>query len=728
MYLCQKPKFCYMESFKCTIESIIFHSEDQGFSILSTSVEGSKALRTILINMPEVNVGITLFVEGEWVTNSRYGKQFKVEKWDEILPTTINGIEKYLCSGLIKGLGPVTAREMVRLFGESAIDIIESHSEDILRVPRMSRSRAEMIWASYDRQKGIREVMTFLKQYGITTGLGVKIYKEYGDDAIRILQENPYKLVYDIDGIGFQTADIIAKRLGFPEDHPLRLSSAAVYVLGVHCDDGDTYISMNGLVGKTVGLLNVSSDLVTNAIENLIQEGDLIEENANIFLPQLYHAEKNIAETLFYKAKRYMPYSIEENIVNIEKLEMTTNIEYDEIQSDAIRKAVCSNVMVITGGPGTGKTTITHGIVTALHQMGMGILLAAPTGKAADRMSEATGMEAKTIHRLLGARPGGTYSFNEENKLRGDVLIVDEVSMVNVYLMNSLLKAVPDNMRVILVGDVDQLPCIGPGNVLKDLIDSQVIPVIRLTKIYRQAQNSRIITNAHAINRGEQPIYSNDKDSDFFFVKEADETNISNTIVDLVCNRLPKAYNFTPSQIQVLTPMKKNEAGTFKLNKVLQEAINPVGDSIQHGDTTFRVGDKVIQTKNNYEKNIFNGDTGFISSVNTADKSLTVDYGDANVFYERADLDELLLAYALTIHKSQGSEYPIIVMPVTNQHYFMLSKNLLYTGITRAKQICVLVGSKDALAYGIRNIRITKRNTMLKERLINLDEGISYEN
>ena len=717
-----------MDSFKCTIESIIFHSEDQGFSILNVSVEGSKANRTILINMPEVNIGVTLFVEGEWVTNSRYGKQFKVEKWDELVPTTIHGIEKYLCSGLIKGIGPATAKQFVNIFGERAIDVIESHSEEIFQVPRLGRSRAEMIWASYDRQKGIRTVMQFLKKYDITTGIGVKIYKQYGDDSIRILQENPYQLVYDIDGIGFLTADQIAKRLGFPEDHPLRLSSAAIYTLDTHCDDGDTYIGMNALIGKTVGLLGVSSELVSNAIANLIEEGDLIEENSNIFLPKLYYAEKNVAEALYNKAKREMPYSIEESIVDIEQLQMHTNMEYDDVQSDAIRKAACANVMVITGGPGTGKTTITHGIVTALRQMGMGILLAAPTGKAADRMSEATGMQARTIHRLLGAKPGGTYDFNENNKLHGDVLIVDELSMVNIYLMNSLLKAVPDNMRVILVGDVDQLPPIGPGNVLKDLIDSQVIPVIRLTKIYRQAQNSRIITNAHAINRGELPIYSNDKDSDFFFMKVGDETTISDTIVDLVCNRLPKVYNYTPSQIQVLTPMKKNEAGTWNLNKALQAAINPVGESIQHGDTVFRVGDKVIQTKNNYEKEIFNGDTGYISSVNTEDKTLTVDYGDAEVFYERADLDELLLAYALTVHKSQGSEYPIVVMPVTNQHYFMLSKNLLYTGITRAKQICVLVGSKEALAYGVKNIRITKRNTMLKDRLIELDEGITYEN
>ena len=716
-----------MDSFKCTIESIIYHSEDQGFSILSVSTESSKSNKTILINMPEVNVGVSLFVEGEWVTNNRYGRQFKVEKWDELMPTTIHGIEKYLCSGLIKGIGPATAREIVKLFGESSLDIIESHSEDLLRVPRLGRSRAEMIWASYDRQKGIRDVMSFLKKYDITTGIGVKIYKEYGDESIRILQENPYQLVYDIDGIGFLTADQIAKRLGFPEDHPLRLSSAAIYTLDTYCDDGDTYITMNALIGKTVGLLSVSSDLVSNAIANLIEEGDLIEENANIYLPKLYHAEKNIAKTLFEKSRTLMPYSLDESVVDIERLQQETGIEYDEIQSDAIKKAVTSNVMVITGGPGTGKTTITHGIVTALHQLGMTILLAAPTGKAADRMSEATGMEAKTIHRLLGARPGGVYTYNEENKLRGGVLIVDEVSMVNVYLMNSLLKAVPDSMKVILVGDVDQLPCIGPGNVLKDLIESQVVPVIRLTKIYRQAQNSRIITNAHAINRGELPIYSNDKDSDFFFVKEPDETNIANTIVELVCNRLPKAFNYTPSQIQVLTPMKKNEAGTFRLNKALQEAINPVGESIQHGDTIFRVGDKVIQTKNNYEKDIFNGDTGYISSVDTQEKTLTVDFGDTDVFYEKADLDELLLAYALTIHKSQGSEYPIIVMPVTNQHYFMLSKNLLYTGITRAKNICVLVGSKDALAYGVKNVRVTKRNTMLKDRLIDLEEGRYYE-
>ena len=712
-----------MESFECIIDSIVYHSEDQGFAILRVSYGKPVVKTTILINMPEVNIGVTILVEGEWVNNQKYGRQFKVEKWEEVLPTTEKGIERYLSSGLIKGIGVATAREIVKKFGESSLDIIDKHSEELLTIKGMGRKRAEMIWASWDRQRGIREVMVFLKTYNIGTGIGVKIYKEYGDDSIEQLKTNPYKLIYDVDGIGFVTADEIARKLGFAADDPLRISSAIIYVLDTFCDDGgDTYLDVKMLIGKTVNLLQLNPELIENAIYNMIEEGDLIEEGSNVFLPKLHTCELNIAEALYYKATQESPYYIDEGIVNIEKLEMTTGIKYEEEQKEGIKKAVTSNVIVITGGPGTGKTTLTHGIVNALHSLGMSILLCAPTGKAADRLSEATGMEAMTIHRLLKAHPGGTYEYNEDNPLRGDVLVVDEISMVNVYLMNSLLKAVPDHMRLVLIGDVDQLPCIGPGNVLRDVIDSGVIPVIRLTKIFRQAQGSMIITNAHAINRGEMPIFKNTKDSDFFFIKLDDENDIPNTIVDLVCNRLPKTYNVQPKEIQVLTPMKKNIVGTISLNKLLQEKINPEGVEIVRGETIFRVGDKVIQIKNNYDKGVFNGDTGYINNVDPIDKTLTVDYGDQMVFYDQTDMEELMHAYALTIHKSQGSEYPIIVMPVANAHYFMLSKNLLYTGITRARNICVLVGSKEALAYGIKNVKVAKRNTMLKERLLELAE------
>ena len=710
-----------MENFECIIESVIYHSEDQGFAILSVSYGKPSKRTTILINMPEVNLGVTLSVEGEWVNNKKYGLQFKVEKWEEVLPTTERGIEKYLSSGLIKGIGIATARDIVKRFGVSALDIIDSHSEELLTLKGMGRKRAEMIWASWDKQRGIREVMVFLKTYNIGTGIGVKIYKQYGDNSIEQLKTNPYKLIYDVDGIGFLTADEIAKKLGFAPTDPLRISSAVEYVLDTYCDEGgDTYLEEKLLVGKTVTLLQLEPELIHNAIYNMIDEGDLIEEGSNVFLPKLYHCEINIAKILYDKVSQDSPYVLDESVVNIEKLEMFTGIKYEEEQEEAIRKAVTSNVIVITGGPGTGKTTLTHGVVTALHALGMSILLAAPTGKAADRLEEATGMEAKTIHRLLGAHPGGLYDYNENKPLIGDVLVVDEVSMVNVYLMNSLLKAVPPHMRVVLIGDVDQLPCIGPGNVLRDVIESGVIPVIRLTKIFRQAQDSMIITNAHAINRGEEPRFKNTKDSDFFFIRTDDETTISDTIIDLVCNRLPKTYDVAPKEIQVLTPMKKNSVGTISLNKELQAKINPVGDEITRGDVIFRNGDKVIQTKNNYDKGVFNGDTGFINSVDPNEKTLTVDFGDQVIFYDQTDMEELMHAYALTIHKSQGSEYPIVVMPVANAHYFMLSKNLLYTGITRAKKICVLVGSKDALFYGIKNIRVAKRNTMLKDRLIEL--------
>lgn len=709
-----------MEVFDCTIESVIYHSEEQGFSILHVSREKPQENAIILINMVEVNVGMTIRVEGEWVTNKRYGKQFKVSSWEEIKPTDTYGIEKYLSSGFIKGIGPVLARTIVEAFGVATLDVIESHSEELLKIPKVGPKKAEQIWASYDRHKGIRDIMIFLKAHDISDGYATKIYAEYGEDSIEILSNNPYQLIYDVDGIGFLIADSIARKLGFGLDHPLRIKSGIIYTMQVHCDEGDTCVTLNSLLNKAATLLQINGALITDSVKTLIEDEELIEEDDLLFLPTLYHSEINIARTLYIKAITPSPLQFDESFVNIEQTEMFSNVKYDEDQKNAIRKAVINNVTIITGGPGTGKTTITHGIVNAFHGMGMKILMAAPTGKAADRLSEATGFEAKTIHRLLGAKPGGSYDFNEDNKLKGDILIVDEVSMVNTYLMNSLLKAVPDNMKVILIGDMDQLPCIGPGNILKDLIESNVLPTIKLTKIFRQAENSRIITNAHAINRGEYPIINNSKDSDFFFLREDNEENLQDYITDLVCNRLPKTYGVEPKEIQVLTPMKKYKAGTVELNKRLQQAINPSGDEIARGDIVFRVGDKVIQTKNNYEKNIFNGDTGIICGVNVEDKTLEVDFGDEIVFYDSTDMEELLHAYALTIHKSQGSEYPIVVMPVTQSHYHMLSKNLLYTGITRARKICILIGSKQALLFGIKNIRIAKRNTTLKQRLQNL--------
>ncbi len=710
-----------MDNFVCTIDSVIYHSEDQGFAILSASMEKPSGKVTLLIDIPEVNLGTTIDVEGEWVTSKKYGRQFKVNKWEEVLPTTKKGIERYLCSDLIKGIGPVTARLIVERFGESALDVIDSHSKELLSIRGMSQKRAEMVWTSWDKQKDLRDIMVFLKKYNITTGIGVKIYKTYENKTIEQLQTNPYQLIYDVDGIGFILADEIAGKLGFSKTDPLRISSALYYTLSTYCDDqGDTYLPRNILTSKTCNLIQLSKELVEERIQGMIEEGDLIEDNGRIILPKIYHCERNIAEDLYYRATTPTNFLFDENYVDVERLQMYTNIEYEKEQEDAIRKAVASPVIVITGGPGTGKTTITHGIVTALHNLGMSILLAAPTGKAADRLSEATGMEAKTIHRLLGAKPGGTYTHNEDNPLSGDVLVVDEMSMVNVYLMNSLLKAVPPHMRLVLIGDVDQLPCIGPGNILSDLIASGKIPVIRLTKIFRQSENSQIILNAHAINRGEMPYTPNTEDSDFFFMREKDDEKLNDDIVGLVCDRLPKKYDIDPKEIQVLTPMKKNNAGSIQLNKMLQERINPIGPEIKHGDTIFRLGDKVIQTKNNYEKDIFNGDTGIINSVNMEDKTLTVDFGDSVIFYDQTDLDELMLSYALTIHKSQGSEYPFVVIPLTCSHYYMLSKNLIYTGVTRAKKFCILVGQKEAFNLAFSNNKNGVRNTLLKERIVKL--------
>ena len=701
---------------RCVVERITYQNPENGYSVLKVKVKGYSDLVTLVGNLLEVPVGSVLLCRGEWKVDKRYGSQFVAATWEETMPATVYGIEKYLGSGLVKGIGPRFARAIVQRFGTETIDIIETDIERLYEVPNIGRKRVAKIRESWEKQKDIKNVMLFLQGYGVSTAYAAKIYREYGKESIEKVRENPYRLADDIWGIGFKTADGIAAKMGYEKEDPRRCRSGILYTLGQLSDEGHVYAGEEQLV-KTAGqLLEAGETAIRDTLAGMLQAEDLILDKDAIYLPPFYHAECGTSRRLRDLAES-TGRSLFDGLFDPSSLTAETGIEYDEVQLAAIRQAVTSKVMVLTGGPGTGKTTTTQGIIAALKKAGLRVLLAAPTGRAAKRMSEATGMEAKTIHRLLEYNPQDGYKRNDENPLEGDALIVDECSMIDILLMNNLLKAVPVGMRLVLVGDIDQLPSVGAGNVLRDVIDSQRIPVVRLVRIFRQAQKSRIVMSAHAINRGKFPDTSNGRDTDFFFMKEEDPERAAESIVRLVKERLPRAYRESPDRIQVLTPMQRGVVGAANLNLLLQQALNPSGPSLSRGGYTYRQGDRVMQQRNNYDKDVFNGDLGYIREVDTEERTLKVDFDGKWVEYDVTELDELTLAYATTIHKAQGSEYPIVVMPVLMTHFVMLQRNLIYTGITRAKKICVLLGAAKALAYAVRNVSVLKRNTRLKERL-----------
>lgn len=704
-----------MIKLRCVVEHITYQNSENGYSIMRVNVKGYSDLVTIVGSLLDVPVGSVLLCDGDWKVDKKYGSQFVVEGWEEVMPATIYGIEKYLGSGLVKGIGPKYAKLIVGKFGLETIDVIENDIERLYEVAGIGKKRVEKIKESWEKQKEIKNVMLFLQSYGVSTAYAAKIYRQYGKDSIDKVKGNPYTLADDIWGIGFKTADGIAAKMGYEKNDLRRCRSGILYTLNQLSNEGHVYAEEEQLVKAAITLLEAEEESIRQAMAGMIQKDDLKTEEDAIYLPPFYHSECGTAKRLLTllgandNGKR--------PTFNLKAIEKETGIEYDDVQIEAIRQAVDSKVMVLTGGPGTGKTTTTQGIIAALKTAGLQILLAAPTGRAAKRMSEATGMEAKTIHRLLEFNPMDGYKRNDENPLEGDALIVDECSMVDIILMNSLMKAIPLGMRIVFVGDIDQLPSVGAGNVLRDIIDSQKIPVIRLTRIFRQAQSSRIVMSAHAINRGAFPDLSNGKDTDFFFIKNDDTEQVAANIVQLVKNRLPKAYSTPTSKIQVLTPMQRGVVGAANLNIALQEAINPSKIALNRGGYSFRKGDRVMQIRNNYDKHVFNGDLGYIQEVDLEERTLIVDFEGTFVEYEVSELDELTLAYATTIHKSQGSEYPIVVMPVLMNHYVMLQRNLIYTGITRAKKICILIGSTKALAYAVHNMTVLKRNTKLKERL-----------
>lgn len=707
-----------MIKLRCVIEHITYQNQENGWSVMKVKVKGYDNLVTMTGSLLDVPAGSVLLVDGDWRVDPKYGQQFVAQSWTEVMPATLYGIEKYLGSGLVKGIGPAYAKAIVSRFGLETIDVIENDIERLLEVPRLGKKRMEKIRDSWEKQKDIKEVMVFLQGHGVSTAFAAKIYRKYEKESIAKVKENPYQLADDIWGIGFKTADSIASKMGYGKNDPRRCRSGILYTLNELAEEGHVYAEPEQLVEAATKLLEAEETPVRQALASMMEAKDVIADNDVIYLPPFYHAENGSAkrlQSLLSKTSLFNSDIAAEPVA--EYGTKSGGIVYDEVQQEAIQKALDSKVMVLTGGPGTGKTTTTQGIIAAFKARHMSILLAAPTGRAAKRMTEATGMEAKTIHRLLEYNPMDGYKRNDENPLEGDALIVDECSMIDILLFYNLMKAIPSNMRLILVGDIDQLPSVGAGNVLRDIIDSQQIPVVRLTRIFRQAQSSRIVMNAHAINAGQFPNIRNGLDTDFFFINQEDADEMVKLIIGLVRDRLPKKYGYPPKEIQVLTPMQRGTVGAGNLNIELQNALNPAGPSLARGGYTFRQGDKVMQIRNNYDKNVFNGDIGYITAVDTNERTLTVTFDSRLVEYDITELDEIVLAYAVTIHKSQGSEFPVVVMPVTMKHFVMLQRNLIYTGITRAKKICVLVGTTKALAYAIKQNTVSKRNTKLKERL-----------
>lgn len=707
----------FVEYLRCVVERITYQNAENGYTVLKCAVKNYKDLVTVVGTMPDTHVGSVLSLEGFWKVDAKYGRQFSVQKFEETLPATVYGIEKYLGSGLIKGIGPKFARRIVEKFGEDTLDVIEENPNALIEVEGIGKIRVERIKTSWQEQKEIKNIMLFLQGYEVSTSHATKIFKTYGSESIQIVKENPYRLADDIWGIGFKTADSIAAKMGIEKDRFIRLRSGILYTLNKLSESGHCYAVREQLIEKAIQLLEVDAPELEITLDEMIRTDDVIKEDEAIYLPPFYFSETGCAKSMLHLLERERKVRVNPDEI-VQKVIRQSAISYDEIQLEAVRTAISSKIMVLTGGPGSGKTTTTMGIISAYQMAGCRILLAAPTGRAAKRMSEATGMEAKTIHRLLEFKPPEGYQKNEDKPLDGDVLILDECSMVDVILMYNLLKAIPEHMSLILVGDTDQLPSVGAGNVLKDVIDSGRIPVVRLTRIFRQAQGSRIIMNAHRINKGEAIDMRGGKESDFFFASKESNEEVVETMVKYCTQNLPRYYHVDAFRdIQVLTPMQRGTCGAANLNQVLQEAMNPTRIFLHRGGTQYRLHDKVMQIRNDYDKEVFNGDIGTVTRVDMEERELTVDFDGRAVVYDVTELDELALAYAVTIHKAQGSEYPIVVMPFTMSHFVMLQRNLLYTGVTRAKKILVLIGEKKAVYYAIKNEKTTERNTKLAERL-----------
>jgi len=747
-----------VDSLEGIVERITYYNEETGYSVLrlKPNQRGFAAtgddLLTVVGNLPEVNAGESLRLEGVWIAHAQYGRQFKAEKCEQILPASVEGIKRYLGSGLIKGIGPKTSARIVKKFGAETLKVIDESPRQLRDVLGIGPKKATLIEKAWQEQKEIKNVMIFLQGHGISTGLAVKIYKQYGDDSQQIVKKDPYRLARDIYGIGFKTADKIARQLGLPPDAPTRLEAGVAFALSELSDEGHVYSPMQSLVTTASEMLEVNPDLVSGAVDRLLTEGRIkretlqipqfdvrgeskVKEEEAVYLAPFYFGEIGVTNRLTQLMQSPSSYLADLRDVDFRRdvalQRLYQDAQLSDEQHSAIQRALQNKVSVITGGPGTGKTTSLKVLIQILEKTKHAYALASPTGRAAKRLSEATGRPAKTIHRLLGFQPGIGFAFNEEKPLPVHILIVDEASMIDLLLMNNLLKAIDPATHLLLVGDVDQLPSVGAGDVLRDVIDSNAVAVTRLSTIFRQAQNSLIITNAHRINRGEMIIFPGRDDSlgrlekeDFFLFTTEDPDKAADWVVDIVQNRIPNKFGITSRDIQVLAPMYRGAAGVANLNTRLQEALNPPSNKKAErkiGGRLLRVGDKLMVTRNNYDKDTFNGDIGILESVAIEDQRLKIDFEGRAVYYDWLEADELVHAFCVSVHKSQGSEYPAVVIPILTQHYMMLQRNLLYTAITRAKKLCVLVGARKAIAMAVKNATVAERWSGLEARLKNKD-------
>lgn len=715
-----------LETVEGEFEHVIFRNEENDYTVGRLKVKGRSGPVVIVGTMAALP-GETLSAKGFWVNDKKYGPQFKIVEYTSMVPATVNAIQRYLASGLIKGVGPVFAKRMVNTFGLETLDVIEKTPKRLAEVEGIGPIRIEKICSAWESQKEIKSIMLFLQGHGVSATYSTRIYKQYADQAITIVKENPYRLAQDIVGIGFIKADRIARNLGIGEDSPLRARAGLSYVLNQEADAGHVFFPEPELIAKAAELLKISTLILKEALAYLLENEWVIADTTAsdrppaIYLPPFYVAERGILHRLraiALSTSQIRPIDAPKAIGWIQE---KVQLHFAEEQKRAIADAVTKKGVIITGGPGTGKTTIVRAIVGIFLARKTKILLAAPTGRAAKRLSEATHLPAQTIHRLLSFSPKGGFQKNADKPLDVDVLIVDEVSMVDTLLFYHLLKATPDATTLILVGDAHQLPSVGAGQVLADLIASRFLPTIELTEIFRQAQRSLIVRNAHRILHGEfpylQPISQETKD-DFFFVQEEDPEKVVEQIQSLVADKLPREYRFNPiDDIQILCPMNRGVAGVENLNRVLQSSLNPTGVEVQRGFRLFRQGDKIMQIANNYGKGIFNGDIGRITRIDLEEQEIMVSFDIGEISYEFSELDELVLAYAVSVHKSQGSEYPVVILPVLSQHYLLLQRNLLYTAVTRAKKLLIVVGTKKALAIAIRNNKTMQRYTMLADRL-----------
>ena len=740
-----------METVSGYVEHIIFQNNENGYTVMNLMTEGSEV---VCVGMGKgLTQGENIQVQGEYVEHPVYGTQLKMASFQVVVPKDSLGMERYLGSGAIKGVGPSLAARIVRQFGDDTFRIIEEEPERLAEVKGVSQRKARDIAVQMEEKRDLRDALVFLQQYGISNTLAVKIYETYGGGLYGVMKENPYRLAEDIHGIGFKLADELAAKIGIHTDSDYRIRSGIFYTLMQTVGEGHCYFPMEALLERAERLLGVAREYIRPQMDNLMMDKKLVIKGDQVFATSYYYAELNCARMLQELNISMMPGQEEssgdsreeggrfadnadfgsggdfglgaEAMGKLGALAESLHMELDRLQFRAVAESIRNGLFLLSGGPGTGKTTTINMVIRYFEAEGLDILLAAPTGRAAKRMTEATGFEARTIHRLLEYKPPEGYQRNEEKPLEGDVLILDECSMIDIMLMYNLLKAIPEHMALIMVGDTDQLPSVGAGNVLKDVMASGCIPVVRLSRIFRQAQGSRIILNAHRINKGEAIDMRGGKDSDFFFASEETNEGIVERLVKYCTENLPRYYHADPLRdIQVLTPMQRGTVGAANLNQVLQEAMNPQGPALRRGGVCYRVRDKVMQIRNDYDKEVFNGDIGTIRRVDLEDREVTVDFDGREVAYDVTELDELALAYATTIHKAQGSEYPIVVMPFSMSHFVMLQRNLLYTGVTRAKKILVLIGEKKAVFYAVRNGRMAERNTRLAERILLADTSI----